>query len=66
MGPSIKSVSYMSDSIAKEKKWGKKMSGILCHEFGGGPTPNGKCHFKFPFFINHSLSRVTSFEKFPH
>ena len=21
----------------------------------GVPTPNGKCHFKFPFFINPSL-----------
>ena len=22
---------------------------------GGGGSPNGKCHFKFPFFINPSL-----------
>ena len=35
MGPSIKSVSYMSDSIAKEKKWGKKLIEI-CAIKGGG------------------------------
>ena len=39
----------MQDSIAKEKKWGKKMSGNLWGELGG-PTLDGKCHFKFPFF----------------
>ena len=27
MGPGVKSVSYMKDSIAKDKKWGKKRSG---------------------------------------
>ena len=25
---------------------------------GGGPTPNGKCHFKFPFFWNTSLKML--------
>ena len=48
MGPSVKSVSYMLDSIAKEKKWGKKMSGNFAIK-GGGRTPNGKYHLKFPF-----------------
>ena len=38
----------MQDSIAKEKKWGKKMSGNFAIK-GGGQTPNGKCHLKFPF-----------------
>ena len=28
---SVKSVSYMYDSIAKEKEWGKKMSGNYVH-----------------------------------
>ena len=31
MGPSVKSVSSMSESIPKEKKWGKKMSGNNDH-----------------------------------
>ena len=35
MGPSVKSVSYMLDSIAKEKKWGKKCLEI-CAIKGGG------------------------------
>ena len=40
----------MQDSIAKEKKWGKKMSGNFAIKGGGGGrTPNGKCHLKFPF-----------------
>ena len=37
----------MQDSIAKEKKWGRKMS--IKKGGGGGPTPNGKIHFKFLF-----------------
>ena len=50
MGPSVKSVSYMLDSIAKEKKWGKKCLEICAIKGGGGGwTPNGKCHLKFPF-----------------
>ena len=37
-------------------EWGKKMDGNLCHwGGGGGPTPNGKCHFKFPVFWNIPL-----------
>ena len=41
----------MQDSIAKEKKWGEKMSGNFAIKGGGGGgrTPNGKCHLKFPF-----------------
>ena len=40
----------MQDSIAKEKKWDKKMSGNFANKGGGGgSTPNGKCHHKFPF-----------------
>ena len=35
----------------KRKKWGKKMSENLCHQGGGGRTPNGKCHLKFPFWL---------------
>ena len=32
------------------------MPGFIGLGGGGGPTPNGKCHFKFPFlFLNHSL-----------
>ena len=27
MGPSVESVSYMQDSLAKEKKWDKKVDG---------------------------------------
>ena len=46
----------MQDSIAKEKKWGKNLMEIRAIKGGEGvPTPNGKCHFKFPFFINPSL-----------
>ena len=32
----------------KRKKVGQ-LSGNLCHQGGGGPTPNGKIHFKFLF-----------------
>ena len=33
----------MQDSVAKEKKWGQKMSGNYDHwGGGGGPTPNGE------------------------
>ena len=39
----------MQDSVAKEKKWGEKMSGNFAIKGGGGRTPNGKCHLKFPF-----------------
>ena len=39
----------MQDSIAKETKWGKKMSGNYDHQGGGGPTPNGENHLTFPF-----------------
>ena len=45
----------MYESIAKGKKWGKKMSGNYDHfnalrgEGPGSPTPNGKKHLKFPF-----------------
>ena len=54
---SVKSVSYMQDSVAKEKKWGKKMSGNFAIKGGGGRTPNGKCHLKFPFwFLTTSLN----------
>ena len=35
----------MQDSTAKENKWGKKWMEI-CAIKGGGPTPDGKCHFK--------------------
>ena len=37
----------MQDSIAKEKKWGKKMSGNYDH--WGGLTPNEANYLKFPF-----------------
>ena len=30
------------------------MSGNLCH-WGGGRTPNGKCHLKFPFWFSAHL-----------
>ena len=36
----------MKDSIAKEKKWGKKCLEIRSIKGGGGPTPK---KFKFPF-----------------
>ena len=41
----------MQDSVAKEKKGGEKMSGNFAIKGGGGGgrTPNGKCHLKFPF-----------------
>ena len=35
----------MQDSIAKEKKWGKKMSGNYDHQAG----PHGENRLKFPF-----------------
>ena len=38
----------MQDSIAKEKKWGKKCLEIMTIQ-GGGPTPNGENHLKFLF-----------------
>ena len=39
----------MQDSIAIEKEWGKKCLEIMSIKGGGGPTPNGKIHLKFPF-----------------
>ena len=40
----------MQDSIAKEKKWGKKCLEIMTIKGGGGvPTPYGKNYLKFPF-----------------
>ena len=36
-------------------EWGKKWMEICAIEGGGGPTPNGKCHFKFPVFWNIPL-----------
>ena len=54
--PSVKSVSYMWDSIAKEKKGGKKWvenNAIKREGKGGGRKPNGKvtkiCHY----FLEH-------------
>ena len=47
MGPSVKSVSYMLDSIAKDKSGVKKYLEII--SIKGGPTPNEKIHLKFPF-----------------
>ena len=52
MGPSVKSVSYMLDSIAKDKSGVKKYLEIISIKGGGGgggPTPNEKIHLKFPF-----------------
>ena len=49
MGPSVKSVSYMWDSIAKEKSGLKKCLKITSIKGGGSPTLNGKIHPKFPF-----------------
>ena len=37
----------MQDSIAKEKKWGKKISGNYDHKGGGRSTPNGGNNLKF-------------------
>ena len=34
----------------KKKKMGKKMETVQL-EGGGGPTPNGKCHEKCPYFF---------------
>ena len=48
MGPSVKSVSYMLESIAKDKSGVKKYLEIISIK-GGGPTPNEKIHLKFPF-----------------
>ena len=33
----------------KRKMWGEKMDGNYVHQGGGGPTHEGKIHFKFPF-----------------
>ena len=41
----------MQDSIAKEKKWGKKWMEIMSIKGGRGLTLNGKFHFKFPFYL---------------
>ena len=45
----------MWDSIAKENKWGKKCLEIMSIKGGGGPTLNGKFHFKFPFCFSDYL-----------
>ena len=60
MGPSAKSVSHMLDSIAKEKKWGKKCLEIMSIKGGGveGPTPNGKIHLKFPFWLFEPFPKI--------
>ena len=34
MGPSVKSISYVQDKIAKEKKWGKKWMEIMSNKGG--------------------------------
>ena len=55
MGPSIKSVSYMSDSIAKEKKWGKKCLEIVTIR-GGVRRLMEKTILNFHFdYLNSSL-----------
>ena len=45
----------------KRKKWGKKRDGNHVHSKGreGGPTLNGKFHFKFQFcFLNPSVIKI--------
>ena len=44
--------------IAKEKKWGKKCLEICAIKGGGGSTPNGKNHLKFPFWLSDNLPNV--------
>ena len=46
-----KSASYMQDSIAKRKKWGKKMDGNLRHQ--GGEMVRCLMDFKFKFFLEY-------------
>ena len=48
----------MQDSIAKEKKWGKKMSGNFAIKGGGGGRLMANAILNFHFdYLNPSLSK---------